>query len=58
MYFYVYVSMGTAKYEQASVFRRKKSGLRFISAILRMRSVKKSTAGSFVGQLMHIISGN
>ena len=48
----ILMSMGPAKHEQVAIFRRKMRGLRMFSSILGVRSTKKSTSGSFVGQLL------
>ena len=40
---YIFMSMGTAKYEQVAIFHRKMGGLRIFSSILRVQSTKKST---------------
>ena len=47
----ILMSIGPAKHEQAAILRRKMCGLRMFSSILGVRSTKKSTPGSFVGQL-------
>ena len=50
----ILMSMGPAKHEQVAIFRRKMRGLRMFSSILGVRSTKKPTSGSFVGQLILI----
>ena len=36
----IFLSMGPAKHSQAAIFRRKMSGLRMFSSILRVRSTE------------------
>ena len=43
----IFMSMGPAKHEQAAIFRRKMSGLRMFSSILRVQSTEKSTLDSY-----------
>ena len=48
----IFMSMGPAKHEKVAIFRRKMSEFRMFVSILRVQSTKKSTSGSFVGQLI------
>ena len=48
----IFMSMGPPKHEKVAIFRRKMSEFRMFVSILRVQSTKKSTSGSFVGQLI------
>ena len=54
----IFMSMGPAKHEKVAIFRRKMSEFRMFASILRVQSTKKSTSGSFVGQLINMMFGS